>query len=155
MKGGRTAAVVLCWNDPDSVIVLLERLRSLGPAPDHVVVVDILHCLHGCFRSCRKFLRRHHVYRDRYRYAVRSHEVDNVLCVVHQIGFRERVADFAPCREHEGIGDSATDDKLVYLIGKLFQDRQLGGTLRPGNDGNQRPGRVVQRLTQRFQLGGK
>jgi GT2 family glycosyltransferase len=33
-------AVILCWNDADRVVALLERLRSVDPCPLHVVIVD-------------------------------------------------------------------------------------------------------------------
>ena len=40
MMRAEVVAVVLSWNDAHRVIALLERLATLDPAPDHVVVVD-------------------------------------------------------------------------------------------------------------------
>jgi GT2 family glycosyltransferase len=38
--GTNVAAVLLCWNDADQVIALVEGLRRLEPSPDHIVIVD-------------------------------------------------------------------------------------------------------------------
>ena len=40
MTRAGVTAVVLSWNDSDRVIALLDRLGTIDPAPDHVVVVD-------------------------------------------------------------------------------------------------------------------
>ena len=58
-----------------------------------------------------------------------------------------------PAAEQEGVGDAAADDQLSTFVGQRFEDRELGRDLRAGDDRDQRPRRVGERLAERVELG--
>ncbi len=64
----------------------------------------------------------------------------------------QRLADIEAQRREKGIGDAAAHDHLIDLAQQGFQHRELGGYLRAGDDGEQRPRRLLERRLQRRQF---
>ena len=50
----------------------------------------------------------------------------------------------------KGVGNAPANDQLVNLFRKRFQNSEFARDLGSTDDGNQRPGRILQRLAQRL-----
>ena len=109
--------------------------------PDIEYQVVVLHLGGGFHRGRRigpEFLRRHHIAGDGYRCTARAHGLDHRARLVQQARFGQALADLEAARQHEGVGDAATDDQLIHIRGQAFQDGELGGHLGARDDRHQR-----------------
>ena len=100
----------------------------------------------------RKLLRADGVDRDRH---LSRKRVEDRLCLADEVGFDQRLADVPMRGEDERVGDAAADDQHVDLRGECLQHGQLGRDLRSGDDGDQRPRGMRERLAERIELGGQ
>ncbi len=69
--------------------------------------------------------------------------------------FAQRLADILAHGFQESVGDTAADHQLIDLLRQAFQHGQLGRNLGAADDGDQRPGRLGQRLGQRVEFLGQ
>jgi hypothetical protein len=72
---------------------------------------------------------------------------------IDQVHFDQRLADVETFRGDEGVGDATADDQLVDLADQRRQQFQLGADLAAGDDRQQRPRRVVERLAECVEFG--
>src|SRR5215510_1841799 len=135
-----------------------EALECAGALPadieDEIVVGHVLDRLRLGLRGRRHLLRAHDVDRDRHRAALRFHARDDPARLADEVGLRERLADLAPDREHERVGDPTADDELIHLLRERREDGELGRHLRTADDRHERARRVDERLRERLDLGG-
>ena len=130
------------------------RGRLRADVEYHVVGPDLGRRQRGFARaSAETSLGHDHVDRQRHLRAARLHQVDDRLRLVHQRGLGQRFADAQSRSEHERVGDAAAHDQLVHFRGERFQDGELGRNLGAGDDRDQRPRGMVERLAQRVELG--
>mgnify|MGYP000152101268 CR=1 FL=1 len=72
---------------------------------------------------------------------------------VQHVGLVQRLSDtMARCGD-ERIGNAATDNQRVDLVGQGIQHRELRRDLRTADNGDKRSSRSIQRLGQRIQFG--
>ena len=128
---------------PDDGSRLLEQAGERGRAlradvENHVVRRDAAHVRHGLARARRHLARDHDVLGQRH--VGRRHDL---LRLVDQARFGQRLADREALRQQEGVQDAAADDQPVHLLRQRGEQRQLGGDLRAGDDRDQRARRIA------------
>ena len=112
---------------------------------NQVVVRHRIGRLDGGRGVCREAFGSHHIAGDRDRGAACAHGGHDRACLGQQVGLGQTLANLQASSQHEGVGNAATDDQLVHLVGQALEDSEFGRHLGAGHDRHQRAAGVGQR----------
>ena len=128
--------------------------RCLRPDVQNQIVV----CDFGSFFNRRygvggKCFGAHHVGRNWHFCTACFHRGHHGFGLRQQIRFSQTFANLQTSGQHEGVGDTATDNQLVNFVSQGLENGELGTYLAARDDGGQWTLRMRQRFLNRVDLG--
>ena len=122
---------------------------------NQIVVRHLCGFFYGRYGVRCKCFGAHHICGNRHFCAASFHSGHDRFGLLQQIRFGQTFADLQTCGQHEGVGDTTTDDQLVYFVCQAFQNSELGAHLAARHDSGQWPLGMRQGFLNRVDLRGQ